>query len=87
MTRELGELLAAARSGELDVTDFAERLDSLHTRFLGDAAATPEMVEHRRRAVRAYQNLVAGIDMDRHHHLELLAEALNADPPNAPDNS
>ena len=79
MRDELHELLGSARRGELAPAEFAARLESLHARFLGPDAQTSDMRERRRDAVRAYEDLVAGTDMDRHHHLERLTEAL--DPP------
>jgi hypothetical protein len=42
------------------------------------------MVKRRSVAAKAYNDLVAGTDMDRHHHLELLAQALDHDLPHAP---
>jgi hypothetical protein len=79
MRRELGELFDSARDAELARSDFAARLESLHTRFLGENADTPEMVEHRRAASKAYDDLTSGTD--RHHDLERLAHALGIDPP------
>ena len=84
MRRELGELLSSGRGGELDPNDFAVRLESLHARFLGDAADSPEMAKGRQHAVKAYKHLIAGTDVDRHHHIELLAEALDPDLPDSP---
>jgi hypothetical protein len=77
MRRELGELLASARSGELPASVFAARLVSLHGRFLGEDANTPGMVERRRVASVAYDDLTSGTD--RHHDLERLAQALGVD--------
>jgi hypothetical protein len=48
----------------------------LHVRFLGSDADRPEVVRQRRDAAAAYDDLIAGADMDRHHHLERLAQAL-----------
>lgn len=79
MQRELGDLLASARTGGLAGSDFTARLESLHARFLGEDANTPEMVEHRRAASKAYDDLTAGTD--RHHDLERLAQALGIGPP------
>lgn len=79
MRRELADLFASARSGELTRADFAARLESLHQRFLGEDAATPNMVEQRRAASKAYDDLTLGTD--RHHNLERLAEALGIDSP------
>lgn len=82
--RELVALLAVARTGELAPADFAARLESLHTRFLGDGAHTPEMIECRRSASAAYDHLIAAEDLDTHHHLELLAGTLGVGLPAAP---
>ena len=77
--RELTALVASTRNGELTPTDFSERLDALDARFLGEAAHRPEMVERRRAAAAAYDQLTSGKDLDTHHHLEKLAEALGVD--------
>lgn len=79
LRRELGELFAAVRVGEVSVPDFAERLESLHARFLGKDAEALEMVERRKLAIKAYEHLTAGIE--RHHNLELIAEALGINVP------
>jgi len=79
MQRQLADLLTSVRGGELTPSDFTVRLESLHARFLGEAANTPDMVERRRVASKAYDDLTLGID--RHHDLERLAEALGIDPP------
>ena len=76
MRDELDELLGSARRGDLAPADFAARLESLRARFLGPDAHTSDMRERRRDAGRAYDDLIAGTDMDRHHHLERLTEAL-----------
>ncbi len=80
--RELGDLLALARNGELDPSEFTALLESLDARFLGDDADAPALVQRRRAASAAYGELVAG--MDRHHQLELLAKALGVDLPAPP---
>jgi hypothetical protein len=82
--RELVELLAMARSGGLAPADFAARLESLHARFLGEEAYSPEMIERRRSALAAYDDLVSAEDLDTHHHLELLAGTLGVDLPAVP---
>jgi hypothetical protein len=83
---ELDALLAAARNGDLAPAEFAARLESLHTRFLAGNARTPEMIERRRTASAAYDDLWSGEDLDTHHHLELLAASLGIDlPPRALD--
>ena len=74
-------LLAAARTGELAPADFAARLESLHERFLGEEAHTPETIERRRSASAAYDDLVSAEGLDTHHHLELLAETLGVELP------
>ncbi len=84
LDRELAELLVAARSGALAPPDFAARLESLHTRFLGGKAHTPEMIERRRSASAAYDDLISAEDLDTHHHLELLAGTLGVDLPDGP---
>jgi alkylhydroperoxidase family enzyme len=83
--RELAVLLASTRNGELTPTDFAARLDSLDSRFLGEGAHTPAIVERRRAAVAAYDQLTSGKELDTHHHLEVLAEVLGVDLPRHPD--
>jgi hypothetical protein len=84
MQRELADLLTLVRNGQVDPSDFTARLEALHARFLGDDANAPEIVERRRAASAAYDELTAGTD--RHHQLELLAKALGVDlaPPSAP---
>jgi hypothetical protein len=82
--RELDALLAAARNGDLARPEFAARLESLHTRFLGRDAQAPEMIERRRSASAAYDDLWSGEDLDTHHHLERLAASLGIDLPPAP---
>jgi hypothetical protein len=82
--RGLEGLLAPARGGELAPADFAARLESLHTRFLGEEAHTPEMIERRRSASAAYDDLMSAEDLDTHHHLELLAGTLGVDLPAVP---
>jgi hypothetical protein len=84
MLHELGAILASARRREMEPSDFAARLESLHARFLGANANTPDMVRRRCVVAKAYDDLIAGADMDRHHHLELLAQALGLDVPHAP---
>jgi hypothetical protein len=84
LRRELNALLASARNGDLASPDFAARLESLHARFLGTDANTPEMVERRLAASAAYDHLTSGKDLDPHHHLELLAATLGVDLPQAP---
>ena len=79
--RELEALLAVTRSGGLAPADFAARLESLHARFLGEEAHSPELNECRRSASAAYDRLVSAEDLDTHHHLELLAGALGVDLP------
>ena len=73
MRPALGALLAAARTGDLPPADFAARLESLHTRFLGEKAHTPDMIDRRRSASAAYDHLRLAKDLEIHHHLELLA--------------
>ena len=82
--RELVALLAAARTGELAAVDFAARLESLHARFLGEEAYTRGMIERRRLASAAYDDLISAEDLDTHHHLELLAGTLGVDLPAVP---
>ena len=77
MRQELHELFVTARTCELTTADFATRLASVHARYLGSAAQTPDLLKRRRNAATVYDNLLADTDMDRHHHLELLAEALD----------
>jgi hypothetical protein len=84
MRGELGDLLATASRGELVPSDLAARLESLHARFLGAGANTPELVKRRRDAAKAYGKLVAETNIERHHNLELLAQALDLSPPRAP---
>ena len=74
MQRELSELMSVARIDELAPADFLERLESIHVRYLGEGAYSPEFVDRRRRALAAYDEVTMGID--RHHELELLADAL-----------
>ena len=81
---ELDALLAEARNGDLAPPEFAARLKSLHTRFLGATATTPEMIARRRAASAAYDDLWSGEDLDTHHHLEILAASLGIDLPPAP---
>ena len=80
MRQELHELFVTARTCELTTADFAARLESVHARFLGSAAQTSDLLKRRRNAATVYDDLLAGTDMDRHHHLELLAEALDLSP-------
>jgi hypothetical protein len=82
MTRELANLLNAARDGQLPASVFAARLEWLHARFLGEDANAPEMVKRRHDASIAHERLAS--DIDRHHHLELLAQTLGVDLPQAP---
>ena len=84
MRREVGELLKSARGDELEPSEFAARLASLHGRLLPAAADTRELVRRRRDASRAYGKLAAGTDIERHHNLELLAHALDVSSPAAP---
>jgi hypothetical protein len=77
MRLELRSLLDSARGCELAPADFATRLESIHARFLASNATTPEMLKRRRDAAAAYDDLIVGADMDRHHHLELLAQAID----------
>ena len=77
MRVELGELLDVAHDGALSPTVFAERLESIHARYLGPDANSPAAIEARRRAVAAYDKLTSG--RDRHHQLELIATALGID--------
>jgi hypothetical protein len=77
MQAELGELLSVARAGELAPTDFLERLESIHARYLGDEALAPEFVSRRGQALAAYDEVRLGVD--RHHQLELLAQALGVE--------
>ena len=81
--RELEALLVVARTGELTPAEFEARLESLHTRFLGEEAHTPEMTERRRSASAACDRLLYAADLDTHHHLELLAATLGVDLPAA----
>jgi hypothetical protein len=80
----LTALLAAARTGELTPVEFAARLESVHARFLGEKAHTPEMIERRRSASAVYDRLLSAEDLDTHHHLELLAGTLGIDLPAFP---
>ena len=80
MRQELHELFVTARTYELTTADFAALLESVHARFLGSAAQTSDLLKRRRNAATVYDDLLAGKDMDRHHHLELLAEALDLSP-------
>lgn len=80
MDVELGALLAEARAGELAPAEFAERVESLHARHLGGQIDAPEFVNARREAVAAYDELTRG--RDRHHQLELIAQALGIGPRN-----
>ncbi len=73
MAHELEQLFVAAQDRELPPAAFISRLESLHARLLGAGADTPEMVERRHSASLAHRRLAT--DIDRHHHLELLAEA------------
>jgi len=73
MQRELSELMSVARIDELAPADFLERLESIHVRYLGEGAHSPEFVDRRRRALAAYDEVTMGVD--RHHELELLADA------------
>jgi hypothetical protein len=82
MDRELSELFASARRRELEPSEFVARLDSLHIRLLGATANSDEMVKRRRDAARAYDDFLAEAGMDRHHHLERLADALGHAPAN-----
>ncbi len=77
MRVELGELLDVAHDGTLSPTVFAERLDSIHARYLGPDASSPAAIETRRKALTAYDKLTSG--RDRHHQLELIANALGID--------
>jgi hypothetical protein len=81
--RELDALLAEARSGDLAPPEFSARLEQLHSRFLGRNAQTPEMIERRRSAAAAYDDLWSGEDLDTHHNLECLAASLGIDLPPA----
>ncbi len=80
MRQELHELFVTARTCDLTTADFAARLESVHARFLGSAAHSLDLLKRRRNAASVYDNLLADTDMDRHHHLELLAEALDLSP-------
>lgn len=79
MGRELNDLLATARTGELEPAEFARRLESLHARFLGADADAPATVKARQDAVEAYEHLIEETDLDGHHHLEALARALGVE--------
>jgi len=81
MRGELGALLASVRDGELEPSTFEARLELLHARFVGKDASTRGMVERRRVAAVAYDDLTSGTD--RHHDLERLAQALGVDLPEA----
>ena len=74
----LRELLDVAHDGTLSPSAFAERLDSIHARYLGGDADAPAAHAARRKAVAAYDELTSG--RDRHHHLELIADALGIGP-------
>ena len=41
----------------------------------------PSMVKRRRDAASAYERLIRATDIDRHHHIEVLAQALGVDEP------
>jgi hypothetical protein len=84
MRRELNQLLASAHTDKLDPSELAERLQSLHDRFLGAAANRPDMIKRRHDAAKAYANLIAGIDIERHHNHELLTQALELNPKRNP---
>ncbi len=73
----LCELLDVAHDGALSPAVFAERLDSIHARYLGPDANSRAAIEARRKAVAAYDKLTSG--RDRHHQLELIADALGID--------
>jgi hypothetical protein len=73
----LTELLARAESGELPPAEFEAQLDVILERLDPDAhGAAAE--ERRRAAVMAYGRLASQEGMDRHHHLERLAQALES---------
>ena len=83
MQQELRAILASAERCELEPSDFVASLGSLHARFFGAKANTPDLVRSRSVAAKAYDDLLAGTGMDRHHHLERLAQALGVDQPDA----
>jgi hypothetical protein len=74
----LGDLLDVAHDGTLSPDAFAERLESIHARYLGRDANAPAALAARRKAVAAYDELTSG--RDRHHQLELIADALGIGP-------
>jgi hypothetical protein len=74
----LRELLDIAQDGALSPSAFVEQLDAIHARYLGRDADVPEVVNARRKALAAYDELTSG--RDRHHQLELLADALGIGP-------
>jgi hypothetical protein len=80
MRREIGDILASARWGEFEPAVFGARLEEVHARFLGDQAGAPDIVEQRHLAEKAYVQLLTGTE-ERHHYLELMADALGVDPP------
>ena len=78
MQGELGELLSVVRGEGLAPAEFLERLESIHIRYLGDDSNAPEFVTRRRKAFAAHEEFTMGVD--RHHQLELLAQALGLEP-------
>jgi hypothetical protein len=74
----LSELLGVAHDGTLSPSAFGERLGSIHARYLGPDVNAPAVVEARRKALAAYDELTSG--RDRHHQLELIADALGIGP-------
>jgi hypothetical protein len=78
MQDELVALLEEAQERELSPEEFSERLGLIHARFLGDDLNSPENVKGRRAALKAYEQLLD--DIEEHHQIELIAEALRIDP-------
>jgi hypothetical protein len=78
MERELGSFLDVVRRGKLTPVAFVEQLEAIHGRFLGDELNSDEPVKARLDALAAYEELLS--DIDRHHQIELLAQALGVDP-------
>lgn len=76
MRQALDRLVAAAATA-LPPADFESQLTAISERYLG-AEADSNLAQTRRRvAIAAYDRLLAQKDVDRHHHIERLAEALD----------
>ena len=78
MQVELKELLDLAAVTEMAPVELQERLESIDARYLGDGAGRPEIVERRQRVVAAYTRLTR--DIERHHQLEAMSQALGFEP-------